>query len=124
MSNRNQAPLAGAEDEKSHTRNPEMGVAQVEKAGGITTMGHYDVRLSPNYRDENNNNNTSALSSEQANAATRIANASFQAVTNTNLNANPPGAVGGCLCSHCSTPGHGHPECPNGPANIVMSWGM
>lgn len=51
------------------------------------------------------NNNTSALSSEQANAATRIANASFQAVKNTNLNANPPGAVGGCLCSHCSTLG-------------------
>lgn len=80
-------------------------------------MGHdEDARLNPNYPDDNRENNNAAFSSERANAATRTANnAPFQMATNTNLNANPPEAVRQRLCSHCSTPGHRHPECPQRP---------
>lgn len=112
MSSRNK-PSAGAKDGKSNTCKPEMRVTEVEEAGGIIMMGHYeDAQLKSNNHDSN-----SAISSEQANTSTRTANnASIQVATiTTNLNADPPKAFGPHLCSNCSTPGHRYPECPHRP---------
>lgn len=115
MSNRNQAPSAGGNDDKCDTRNPEMRVTQVEEAAGIIMMGHQeDARLNSNYRSDSNNYN-SALLSEQVKAATRTAGKSSHAVANTNSKTNSPRLVGRHLCSHCSNPGHRHPECPLRP---------
>lgn len=108
MSSRDKRFSVGAKDDKS----------EVEEASGIIMIGHYDARLNPNYRGSNSSdNNNSTFSSEQANAGTctrTVNNASSQVAANANSNANPPKASGR-LCSHCSTPGHRHPECPHRP---------
>lgn len=114
MSNYRQSPSAGANDDKCNPRKPEMQVTEVEETGGMVMMAHYeDARLNPN-----NCGNNSALSPEQANTATRTANASSHAATNTNFNENPPWPVSrqaNYACSHCSAPGHRRPECPHLP---------
>lgn len=111
MSNCRQAPSASANDDNRNPRRREMQVTEVEETGGMVMMAHYDdARLNPN-----NRGNNSTLSPEQANRATRTANASSHAATNINFNENPPSPVSrqpNYTCSHCSTSGHRRPECP------------
>lgn len=112
MSNFRQAPSPNVNSNNRNPRRPEMQVTELEETGGIVMMAHYDdAQL-----NHNNRGNNSTLSPEQANRATRTANASSShAATNTNFIENPPSPASrqaNYTCSHCSAPGHRRPECP------------
>lgn len=102
MSNRNQAPSAGAKDDKSNTRKPEMRVMEVDRATGILMMAHYeDAVLNPDH--PGNTNNSPELLREQANPTTRPTSAS-QATKKVRRSLRK--------CSDCHCFGHRQHQCP------------